>query len=246
MLAQALLEMGELQSCDTDVYRIVETQETAATTSLVDNLEEQDLLEQLIDEVKPAYRTGTQSRHYLISSPFRYPPLKYGSRFGDITMPSYFYASDHVDTALVQCAYYRFVFFYHMIVPYEKAVKSDHMTFSVHVRSKAVADLTAIVSTSIKAQLTSPTHYTFTQQLGRFLSQEKGAEMIQFCSARHAGGVNYAIANEQVITSEKPENNVNWICHSTLSTISFVTKGQRPVFFEIERFLVEGDLPAFA
>ena len=88
MLAKILLEIGSLQSCNLNVFRIVETQEIAATTGLVDDLEEQHLLEQLLDKVKPSYREGTEKLHYLISTPFRYPPLKYGSRFGDITMPS--------------------------------------------------------------------------------------------------------------------------------------------------------------
>jgi hypothetical protein len=72
--------------------------------------QEQDLLEQLLDETKPPYKEGTQQLHYLISTPFRYPPLKYGSRFGDRTMPSFFYASETPQTVLGECAYYRFAF----------------------------------------------------------------------------------------------------------------------------------------
>jgi hypothetical protein len=90
MLSRVLSEMGDLQAFTADVSRIVETQEYAATTSLVDNLQEQSLLEQMLDKAKPDYREGTENRHYLISSPFRYPPLKHGSRFGDVTMPSFF------------------------------------------------------------------------------------------------------------------------------------------------------------
>ena len=86
MLQDAINELGKLTNYKTSVYRIVETQEYAATMNLVDDLEEQELLEQLLDEVKPPYKKGTQKLHYLISTPFRYPPLKYGSRFGDRTM----------------------------------------------------------------------------------------------------------------------------------------------------------------
>jgi hypothetical protein len=76
------------------VWRMVETQETTATLGIVDSMEEQALLEQLLDQVKPPYREGTQGMHYLLKTAFRYPPLKYGSRFGTRLMPSFFYACE--------------------------------------------------------------------------------------------------------------------------------------------------------
>lgn len=243
VLVKALGEIGPLQRCNIDVLRIVETQEYAATTSLVDNLEEQDLLERLLDEVKPAYREDTQALHYLISTPFRYPPLKHGSRFGDVTMPSYFYASEDIETALSECAFYRFVFLYDMAVPYNKAVNSEHMSFSVNARSTAMADLTQVSSKDIMALLISPTDYGFTQQLGRVLTQEKKAKVIKFRSARASGGINIAISEPPVITSPHPQNNTNWICHSSRELISFNSHGCRPISFNIDAYLVDGLLP---
>jgi hypothetical protein len=248
MIERALLEIGELQRLKTDVTRIVETQEYAATTSLVDDLDEQSLLEELLDEVKPDYRKGTECLHYLISTPFRYPPLKYGSRFGDITMPSYFYASEDVETALSECAFYRFVFLDDMAVPYNKPIKSEHMSFSVNIDAFATADLTKVVSEDIVTSLASPVNFIFTQQLGKHLTQKIGATALRFYSARakENKGVNIAVTKPEVIISKKPENNVNWICHTTAEKISFNAHESTPVSFDIDCFLINGVLPNFA
>jgi len=245
VLEQALLEIGALRSCDLNVFRIVETQEIAATAGLVDDSNEQYLLEQLLDHVKPPYRQHTEKLHYLISTPFRYPPLKYGSRFGDITMPSYFYASEQIATALAESAFYRFVFLHDMSVPYNKTLKSGHMTFSVKIQSSGMADLTQVKSKGIATLLKSPSDYLLTQQLGKILTQEKAAQVIKFYSARDKSGINFAVAEAKVIKSTTPENSINWICHSALDKISFISKGCLPISFEIDGFRVNGELPSF-
>jgi len=243
-----MLEINGLHRFNADVTRIVETQEYAATTSLVDDLDEQSLLEELLDEVKPDYKKGTESLHYLISTPFRYPPLKYGSRFGDVTMPSYFYASEDIKTALSECAFYRFVFLDDMSEEYDNPIKSEHMSFSVHVDSSANADLTKVKSSDISSALSSPNNYIFTQEVGRYLVQVAGATSVKFYSARakEFKGVNFAVSEPKAITSSKPENNVNWICHTTTKKISFNAHESNTVSFDIDSFLVNGVLPKLA
>src|SRR5258707_1963073 len=62
-------------------WRVVESQHLFSTRKLVDSDEEQALLEELIEDVKPP--TGAPAGlHYLLFTPFRYPPLRHGSRFG--------------------------------------------------------------------------------------------------------------------------------------------------------------------
>ena len=248
MINRVLAEIGELQQFNAPLTRIVETQEYAATTNLVDDLEEQSLLEELLDEIKPNYRKGTEDLHYLIATPFRYPPLKYGSRFGDVTIPSYFYASEDLKTALSECAFYRFTFLDAMSVPYNKAIKSEHMSFCINIESFATANLTKAESKDIIALLCSPVNYHFTQQLGKHLTQECGATAIRFYSARAKAdkGINIAIAKPEVITSQKPEHNINWICHTTTKKISFNAHESSPISFDIENFLVDGKLPKLA
>lgn len=228
------------------LYRIVETQQYAATTGLVDNLEEQALLEQLLDEAKPPYKIGTEQRHYLISTPFRYPPLKYGSRFGNRHMPSYFYGSEHLDTVLAECAFYRLKFMHDMTTPYDDAVNSEHMTFSVSIATQNLADLCQIDDEHIQQQLCHPTHYQFSQAVGRYLTEQLGAQGLRYYSARRATGINLAIAEPDVIKSAEPETCCNWMCQTTMHSVSFNFYKNQPVTFSIDAFLVDGQLPELA
>lgn len=228
------------------LYRIVETQQYAATTGLVDNLEEQALLEQLLDNAKPPYKEGTEQRHYLISTPFRYPPLKYGSRFGNRHMPSYFYGSEHLDTVLAECAFYRLKFMHDMSVPYSDAVNSEHMTFSVNIATQNMADLCQIKDINIQQQLRHPTDYQFSQAVGRYLTEQTKTHGLRYFSARCEAGINLAIAEPDVIKSTEPETCCNWMCQTTMQSVSFNFHKNQPVTFSIEMFLVDGKLPELA
>ncbi len=64
------------------VFRVAESQQKVATNTLVDTLQEQRILEELLDRVKPPIPYDCQQYDYLVYTPFRYPPLKHGSRFG--------------------------------------------------------------------------------------------------------------------------------------------------------------------
>ncbi|REL27038.1 RES domain-containing protein [Thalassotalea euphylliae] len=240
------------------VYRIVETQEYAATSKIVDDLAEQHLLEQLLDDVKPGYRPETAERHYLISTPFRYPPLNYGSRFGDTTMPSYFYGAEHVPTVLAECAFYRFVFLSDMAIPHQGTIQSQHSIFSVNVTSQRCCDLTRLSNQQHIEALRSPRSYQISQAVGKYLTghpseyasehstqhsnKRAKADVIRFFSARDTQGVNLAIATPDVITSKKPEQMQLWLCQTTSNKVAFSTQGQWPVSFQLAQFCVDGKL----
>jgi len=65
-------------------WRVVEAQHQVSTRRLVDTLEEQAILEEIVDEVKPPRPAGKEFEglHYLLFTPFRHPPLRHGTRFG--------------------------------------------------------------------------------------------------------------------------------------------------------------------
>jgi hypothetical protein len=236
---------GGLTSYTKSVCRMVETQEYAATTSLVDDLEEQAILEQILDDFKPNYVDDTQDLHYLISTPFRYPPLKYGSRFGAITEPSYFYASESIQTCLTEAAFYRFYLIDGTETPYPKMIQSEHSLFSVQVFSTHTLDLTQISDTEIQTQLTDPVSYSFTQQVGQ-QSRKEGVDILRYFSARsQEQGVNVAIDNHTVIQSVKPEDRIQYICQLNPKTgvLRFSQPKTFPIMFTRELFLIEGELP---
>jgi hypothetical protein len=224
---------------------MVETQEYAATTSLVDDLEEQAILEQILDDFKPRYADNTQDLHYLISTPFRYPPLKYGSRFAAITEPSYFYASETIQTCLSEAAFYRFYLIDGTETPFPKMIQSEHSLFFVQVMSSKTLDLTQISDLLIQKQLTDPISYSITQQVGQH-ARKNGADLLRYFSARsQEQGINLAIDNHTIIQSEKPEDKAGYICQLDPQSgiLRFSQPRTFPVTFTREQFLVDGHLP---
>src|SRR5215218_1602201 len=79
------------------IFRLVESQEQIATLNLVNNVYEQGILESLLESTKSPLPADTHSLHYLLSTPFRYPPLKYGSRFGTAFERGIFYGSLNIE-----------------------------------------------------------------------------------------------------------------------------------------------------
>ena len=101
------------RSLTLDAWRVVESQYVVSTRKLVDSDEEQRLLEELIDGVKPPTPEGPEFRglHYLLFTPFRHPPLRYGSRSGTTSERGIWYGSESRHTAFAEVAYYRLLFF---------------------------------------------------------------------------------------------------------------------------------------
>jgi hypothetical protein len=63
------------------LWRAVEAQHVVSTMALVDSIEEQHVLERLLDDTKPAIPAAAAHLHWLLFTPFRYPPPPGGSRF---------------------------------------------------------------------------------------------------------------------------------------------------------------------
>ena len=107
------------------LVRLVESQEQVATLQLVDTLEEQALLEELLESSKPPVPADAEPLHYLLKTPFRYPPLRWGSRFGRRHEPSLFYAALKLETAMAESAYYRRAWFMCWNTSMRSAARSD-------------------------------------------------------------------------------------------------------------------------
>src|SRR4028118_850498 len=84
----------------TKILRAVEAQHVVSTSRLTGNdPESHDLLEQLIEQSKPTLPVQTAGLHYLLATPFRYPPRTHGSRFRGIADPGVFYGAVERRTA---------------------------------------------------------------------------------------------------------------------------------------------------
>jgi len=141
-----------------EVLRMVESQEQVATQRLVGNLGEQDLLESLLERSKPPRPAATAGLDYLLATPFRYPPLRYGSRFGRRHEPALFYAACARPSLLAEAAYYRFVFWQGMKSPPPRMLRTQHTLFGSRVRARRAYRLRRLITPAAPLEETQAGH----------------------------------------------------------------------------------------
>lgn len=224
-------------------YRIVESQEKVATMKLVDTLDEQIILEELIEKNKPSIPEKNQ-RHYLIQTPFRYPPIKHGSRFGSRFEPSIFYAGKSLKSALCESAFYSFYFMSRSIEPYDKDIMNHKTSFSVEIQDSHHIELTKISNPEITKKLIHKSDYRFAQLVGKQL-REDGIASFSFFSARCDEQINIGVFDINAIIGE-PETYLNWEIKQTPDNILFycATNSKLSKSFNKKNFLMNGDLPS--
>lgn len=226
------------------LYRMVESQEQVATYRIVSSLEEQALLEELLETSKPPPPETAGDFHYLLTTPFRYPPLRHGSRFGRRHEPGLFYGSATVDTMLAEVAYYRFVFWQGMETPPQTPIVTQHTVFSARYACGRGLKLQDPPFDAWRATLTDPRHYAPTQDLGSAM-REAGVQAFEYLSARDpAAGINVALFEPAALASQRPIECQNWLAETSGEHVAFLGEARQIRSFELETFLVEGMLPA--
>lgn len=227
-------------------HRVVESQHKIATRKLVDSDAEQALLEQLIDEVKPPLPIGMARMHYLLSTPFRHPPLRWGSRFGTRTERGIWYGAITLGTAFAEVAYYRYVFL---------AGTAAHLTpltielsaFRAAVGTRKGLDLARPPFASQAKEIFSKTSYARSQRLGAEM-RAAGVEACLFTSARDTNrGTNVGLF-EPCFTKPSPFDQKTYLCTTTDDFVEVSRKDVtvvRPDRYAYARaqFLVRGVLP---
>lgn len=228
------------------LLRMVESQVQVATLQLVDNLAEQALLEELLEGSKPPLPAGSEPLHYLLKTPFRYPPLRWGSRFGSVHEPSLFYAAQRLDTVLAEAAYYRFVLWVGMASPPPSGrIVSEHSTFEARYRVERGIQLQLPPFSEHQAVLAHPSDYRATQAIGMAMRAAE-VQAFQFRSARcPVGGSNVALYTPSAFAEKKPRNLTPWLCETTADYVAFkhAQAPDQPRLFYREQFLVQGRLP---
>ena len=227
-----------------EAYRLVESQEQVATNALVRTLAEQALLEDLIETSKPALPHAAQSLHYLLATPFRYPPLPWGSRFGHRFEPSLFYASRSTSTCLAESAYYRCVFWAGMAVPPPAPLDTRHTLFSVPLRATRGLQLQHAPFDDYHDTLTDRRDYSATQALGSAL-REAGIDAIEYTSARDPDrGINVALFTPAALGASKPTILDEWLCSTRADAVMYYSRtGGGFCEYPQKQFLVDGTLP---
>lgn len=215
-----------------------------STRKLVDSLAEQEALEELVEGVKPPAPGGRV--HYLLSTPFRYPPLPHGSRFGRADERGIWYGSESVPTALAETAYYRLLFLEGTAADLG-TVETGHTAFRARCRAARGVDLTVAPFDAARATVVAPDRYGQTQELGVVLRGD-GVQTLRYPSARDpGGGVNVAVLEVGAFGRSRPRGFETWYSASTRSAVEFKRRdfrGGRVIRFAREAFLVEDELPA--
>lgn len=227
------------------IYRLVESQEQIATLGLVNNVYEQGILEDLLESTKNPLPADTRSLHYLLTTPFRYPPLRYGSRFGTTFEQGIFYGSLNIQTALSETAYYRFVYMLGSETPYKYPISNQYSSFSVKVRSDKGIFLDELPFSKFEAILTSPSSYIETQQLGSHM-RESEIEIFQYTSARDKNrGTNAALLSPGAFQSKAPAQITTWLCQTSIEEVGFMAKeGQQRISCFQKDFWFDNTFPS--
>ncbi|MBC8087414.1 MAG: RES family NAD+ phosphorylase [Phycisphaerae bacterium] len=226
-------------------WRVVEAQHHVSTRKLVSSAEEQELLEELLERSKPPAVAPAQL-HYLLTTPFRYPPLRHGSRFGSRHETGVWYGAQQVKTALSEIAYYRFVFLEGTSANLG-TLTTQLTAFSVAVRSSDAVDLTRPPFDQHRGEISSPTDYASSQALGTAM-REAGVECCFYTSARSAdAGTNIAVFSPAVFRRARPRAFETWQLVSTVTSVELSKRDYfERVLYEFPRamFLVDGSLPS--
>lgn len=194
---------SEAGSWSGSAWRLVESQHVASTMKLVDTVEEQLVLETLLESGKPRVPDAAAHLHYLLSTPFRYPPRSGGSRFRGETDPGVFYGADEVGTCCAEVGYWRLRFLRDAV----DLIHIDpvpHSAFKVRLRASAI-DLRSGSLQEHGTDWEHPDSYEATQFLGRS-ARSAGIGCILYKSVRDSkGGGCVAVLDPSAFVGNAPE-----------------------------------------
>jgi hypothetical protein len=228
------------------LVRLVESQAQVATLQLVDTLAEQALLEELLETSKPPLPQRAEPLHYLLKTPFRYPPLRWGSRFGGVHEPSLFYGALRLDTAMAEAAYYRFLLWDGMrVAPPSGRILSEHCTFEARYQVERGVQLQHPPFTQYQAELCHTSRYQPCQAMGTAM-REAGVEAFEYRSARcPLQGNNVALFVPAALAEKRPRNLMSWLCETTGEYVAFkdAQAPDTPRVFHVQAYQCDGRLP---
>lgn len=214
-----------IKSITVEPWRVIEAQHVLSARDLVDTADEHDILEALLEESKPLINKG---KHYLIFTPFRYPPLKYGSRFGSTIEPSLWYGSLELETAFAEAAYYQLLF--QNNTDAELGYVETLLTaFNTSLNTQQGIDLTREPFAHHAGLISSKNTYEYSQPLGSNM-REAGVDAFIFFSARTLNQTkNVAAFTQEVFCNNKKNQDVynqqTWTCMANKHVVEFVRTG---------------------
>jgi hypothetical protein len=203
---------SEARAISGHYWRLVEAQHQVSTLKLVDTLEEQSLLETLLEESKPALPPECESLDYLLATPFRYGAIyPHGSRFRRAGRTlGVFYASERVETALAEMAFYRLLFFADSPETPLPSNAAEYTAFAAAISSPKAIDLTVPPLLADAEVWTDPIDYNSCQALAE-AARQGGVQAILYRSVRDPGrGRNIALLTAHAFSAREPVERQTW------------------------------------
>ena len=214
---------SEASRFDRDLWRAVEAQHVVATTALVDTLDEQHVLERLLEESKPAVPPAARQLHWLLFTPFRYPPPPGGSRFRGPADPGVFYGADEIRTACAELGYWRWRHL--QDTPALAAMPTKPQTLFRSSLATRCVDLRAPPLVRDRAEWTRRDDYAACQRFAR-VARAAGVGAIRYESVRdpRAGGCG-AVLSPAAFASPVPREQQTWMLSVTRERVVWQRTG---------------------
>lgn len=209
-----------VQSLIAEPWRIVEAQHISSSRDLVDTVHEHDILEALIEESKPSVPTD---KSYLIFTPFRYPPLKYGSRFGHVFEPSIWYGSLQVETAFAEVAYYRWLFLSSSDADLGY-VELLLTAFQASIQTERGVLLTEGPFLSYTKQISDPNSYDDSQSIGTAMRDVHVQAFVYYSARTSTEAKNIGVFTPDVFFKKKHQyihHQQTWNCIANKESVEF-------------------------
>ncbi|MBF0392235.1 MAG: RES family NAD+ phosphorylase [Alphaproteobacteria bacterium] len=193
-----------------DLWRAVEAQHAVSTMVLVDTLDEQSLLEQLLETSKPPLPPLAEGAHWLLFTPFRYPPPHHGSRFRGPLDPGVFYGAEDVRAACAELGFWRWRFL--MESPSLAGIDPRPQTVFRAAVATLTVDLRRAPFDRDRARWVDPASYEATQDLARTAREGGiGAILYQSVSDPGQGGCGAVLALDAFAQGTPLETQTWWL-----------------------------------
>lgn len=193
-------------------WRLIEAQHRISTLKLVDTVEEQQVLERLIEDTKPAFPSECDGLHYLLSTPFRYGAVyPVGSRFRRAGLTEgIFYAAEEPHTAVAEIVFYRLLFFAESPETAWPANAAEYTAFSIAYATRKGIDLTIGKLAKDQARWTDLNDYAACQSLAD-AARAAGVEVVRYGSVRDPRhGANLALLTCRGFARPRPVSQRTW------------------------------------
>lgn len=192
------------------VLRIVEEQYKISTDRLTDDPAEQDVLERLVEEVKPTMPAAATALHHLLGTPFRYGYWK-ATRFRRANeRPGIFYASETEPAAVAEAAYYAMRFFAASPGVELPSTSIERFGFSIPIAVERALDLTVAPLNRGRSLWTQDRDYEPCQRLAT-AARALDAQLIRYESVRDpASGANVALLDPGAFQRPVPYSERSW------------------------------------